>query len=53
MDIAQQIVTQVAHGDFAAVEQRLADGIKPFILASVTSLCPSKVGKRPLPLPTP
>jgi dienelactone hydrolase len=30
---AQQIVTQVAHGDFAAVEQRLADGIKPFIPA--------------------
>lgn len=31
MDTAQQIVTQVAHGDFAAVEQRLADGIKPFL----------------------
>jgi dienelactone hydrolase len=31
MDTAQQIVTQVAHGDFAAVEQRLADRIKPFI----------------------
>ena len=31
MDIAQQIVTQVAQGDFAAVEQRLADRIKPFI----------------------
>jgi dienelactone hydrolase len=28
---AQQIVTLVAHGDFAAVEQRLADRIKPFI----------------------
>jgi dienelactone hydrolase len=28
---AQQIVTQIARGDFAAVEQRLADGIKPFI----------------------
>jgi dienelactone hydrolase len=28
---AQQIVNQVAHGDFAAVEQRLVDGIKPFI----------------------
>jgi uncharacterized protein len=33
MDTAQQIVTQVAHGDFAAVEQRLADRIKPFIPA--------------------
>src|SRR5258708_29762712 len=31
MDTAQQIVTQVAHGDFAAVEQHLADRIKPFI----------------------
>jgi dienelactone hydrolase len=31
MDTAQQIVTQVAQGDFVAVEQRLADGIKPFI----------------------
>src|SRR5436190_13114439 len=31
MDIAQQIVTQLAQGDFAAVEQRLADRIKPFI----------------------
>src|SRR6266566_2249584 len=31
MDTAQQIVTQVAHGDFAAVEQRLADRIKPFL----------------------
>jgi dienelactone hydrolase len=31
MDTAQQIVTHVAHGDFAAVEQRLADRIKPFI----------------------
>lgn len=31
MDTAQHIVTQVAHGDFAAVEQRLADSIKPFI----------------------
>lgn len=31
MDIAQQIVTQVVHGDFAAVERRLADRIKPFI----------------------
>jgi dienelactone hydrolase len=30
---AQQIVTQVAHGDFAAVEQRLADDLKPFIPA--------------------
>lgn len=31
MDIAQQIVTQIAQGDFAAVEQRLSDRIKPFI----------------------
>ena len=31
MDIAQQIVTQVAQGDFAAVERRLADRIKPFL----------------------
>jgi len=31
MDMAQQIVTQVAHGDFAAVEQRLADRLKPFL----------------------
>src|SRR5438270_10414018 len=31
MDTAQHIVTQVAHGDFAAVEQRLADRIKPFL----------------------
>jgi dienelactone hydrolase len=31
MNTAQQIVTQVAHGDFAAVEQRLADRIKPFL----------------------
>ena len=31
MDIAQQIVTHMAQGDFAAVEQRLADRIKPFI----------------------
>ena len=31
MDTAQQIVTQLAHGDFAAVEGRLADRIKPFI----------------------
>lgn len=29
MDTAQQIVTQLAHGDFAAVEQRLAGLIKP------------------------
>ncbi|HLX55546.1 MAG TPA: alpha/beta fold hydrolase [Ktedonobacteraceae bacterium] len=29
MDTAQQIVTQVAHGDFAAVEQRLAGPVKP------------------------
>ncbi|HET9918196.1 MAG TPA: alpha/beta fold hydrolase [Ktedonobacteraceae bacterium] len=33
MDIAQQIVTEIAHGDFAAVEQRLAERIKPFIPA--------------------
>src|SRR5947209_6649621 len=31
MDTAQQIVTQVAHGDFAAVEQRLAGLIKPLL----------------------
>jgi len=31
MDTAQEIVTQVANGDFAAVEQRLADRIKPFL----------------------
>jgi uncharacterized protein len=31
MDTAQQIVTQLANGDFAAVEQRLAERIKPFI----------------------
>src|SRR6266700_6797184 len=31
MDTAPQLVTPVAHGDFAAVEQRLADRIKPFI----------------------
>jgi hypothetical protein len=31
MDTAQQIVTQVAQGDFAAVEQRLAGHIKPFL----------------------
>lgn len=30
MDIAQQIVAQLAQGDFAAVEQRMADAIKPF-----------------------
>jgi dienelactone hydrolase len=30
MDTAQQIVTQLAQGDFAAVEQRLADQIKLF-----------------------
>jgi dienelactone hydrolase len=33
MDTAQQIVTEVAHGDFATVEQRLSDRIKPFIPA--------------------
>src|SRR2546429_5129675 len=31
MDTAQQIVTQVAQGDFVAVEQRLTDHIKPFL----------------------
>jgi len=31
MDTAQHIVTQVAHGDFAAVEQRLAGLIKPLL----------------------
>src|SRR2546421_10297969 len=31
MDTAQQIVTQVAQGDFAAVEQRLAGFIKPLL----------------------
>jgi hypothetical protein len=33
MDTAQQIVTHVAHGDFAAVEQRLSDRLKPFLPA--------------------
>ena len=31
MDIAQQIVTQVAQGDFAAVEQRLDSHLKPLL----------------------
>src|SRR5947209_13852049 len=31
MDTAQQIVTQAAHGDFAAIEQRLAGHLKPFL----------------------
>ena len=31
MDTAQHIVTQVAQGDFAAVEQRLTSHIKPFL----------------------
>jgi hypothetical protein len=31
MDTAQQIVTQLAHGDFAAVERLLADRIKPYL----------------------
>ena len=31
MDTAQLIVSQLAQGDFAAVEQRLAAGVKPFI----------------------
>lgn len=30
MDSAQQIVAQLAQGDFVAVEQRLSDAIKPF-----------------------
>jgi dienelactone hydrolase len=33
MDKAQQIVAQVARGDFVAVEQRLSDHIKPFVPA--------------------
>ncbi len=33
MDIAQQIVSEVARGNFDAVEQRLAENIKPFIPA--------------------
>ncbi|HVC32248.1 MAG TPA: DUF3887 domain-containing protein, partial [Chloroflexota bacterium] len=33
MDTAQQIVTQVAQGDFAAVEQRLAGRLKPYLSA--------------------
>ncbi len=33
MDTAQQIVTQVAQGDFVAVEQRLKGYIKPFLSA--------------------
>jgi len=31
MDTAQQTVTQMAHGDFAAVEHRLAGSIKPLL----------------------
>ncbi len=31
MDTAQQIVTQMAQGDFAAVEQRLSDRLKPLL----------------------
>jgi hypothetical protein len=31
MDTAQQIVTRLAQGDFAAVEQRLAGFIKPLV----------------------
>ena len=31
MDIAQQIVTQAAQGDFAGMEQRLAERIKPLL----------------------
>lgn len=30
METAQEIVTYLAHGDFAAVEQRLADSLKPY-----------------------
>jgi dienelactone hydrolase len=33
MDTAQQIVTLVAHGDFATVEQRLSDRLKPLLPA--------------------
>lgn len=33
MDIAQQIVTQLAHGNFTAVEHRLAGPIKPLLPA--------------------
>jgi dienelactone hydrolase len=33
MNTAQQIVTEVAHGDFAAVEHRLADRLKPLLPA--------------------
>ena len=33
MDTAQEIVTQVARGDFAAVEQRLAEPLKAFLSA--------------------
>src|SRR5579859_2418565 len=33
MDTAQQIVTELAHGDFAAVERRLSERIKPFVPA--------------------
>ena len=33
MDTAQKIAAQMAHGDFAAVEQRLADRLKAFIPA--------------------
>jgi dienelactone hydrolase len=35
MDTAQQIVTQLAQGDFATVEQRLADRIKPLASAQI------------------
>ena len=31
MDTAQQIVMQAAQGDFAAIEQRLADRLKPLL----------------------
>ncbi len=31
IDIAQQVITQISQGDFTAVEQRLADTLKPFL----------------------
>ncbi|HLW02219.1 MAG TPA: alpha/beta fold hydrolase [Ktedonobacterales bacterium] len=33
MDTAQQVVTDITRGDFAAVEQRLADRLKPLLSA--------------------
>jgi dienelactone hydrolase len=35
MDTAQQIVTYLEQGDFAAVEQRLAEHLKPFVSAGM------------------